>query len=196
MRWRYRPVQVAELDIPPPPEVRVPSEHIFGALRRAMQKFQLLNKAIIATEAHYKVHDRKISICDVLKEFRNSDDYFTSICNQDILIEETLNQQLQTLIVDSLANIAHATKEDIKLFLHCLNGHIAKLEYRRSYLTIFLAMLALPLAVWAINDLPESALFTALIVTSALPLWLVILHIEQRISLLKRAAEHLRFMTE
>lgn len=158
--------------------------------------FEALNKAIAATNEHYKNHDRKTSFCDARKELRNDEGYFTLICNQDLVIEEKLHQQLQTLIADSQANSTQTTRENIKLSLLCLNGHIAKLEHRRSLLTIIIAALALTMPVWAKRDVPESLLLLALTFFCALPFWLMMGNIDKRIFVLKQTAEHLKFLTE
>jgi hypothetical protein len=162
-----------------------------------MQKsFLTLSEVIAATDEHYKKHDRKTSFCDARKELNNDSEYFTLILNQDIGTEEKLNQRLQTLVTDSRADSTPPTKENIKLSLLCLNGHIAKLEHRRSLLAIMIAALALTMPVWAKRDVSESLLLIALTFVCALPFWIVMVNIDKRILVLKRAAEHVKFLNE
>lgn len=161
-----------------------------------MSAFQILNKAIADTASHYKIHDRQSCFRDAVYELRNDEDYFKSICSKDIAIEEKLHQQLQTSLAPSPAIIAQI-KVEIELSILCLNGHIAKLELRRSQLTIALAMLVLSLPVWAKLGMSDGLLLMVfVIVVCALPLWVLIGNIDKRVFFLKRTADHLKFIAD
>ncbi len=128
-------------------------------------------------------------------ELRGDDEHFKSICNMDIDLEEKLNHKLQaTLVIPSAKNQQPMAAVDLSLL--CLEGHIAKLEHRRSYLTIGLAMVALTLPVWAKRDLPVSLLLIGLTVLCALAMWVLISSIDKRVFVLKRTAAHLKYYSD
>lgn len=158
--------------------------------------FETLNKVIVVTDEFYKNHDRNTSFCDARKELVNDGAYFTSIYNQDMAIEASLNRHLKTLIADAAVDGKQATAESDKLFLLCLNGHVAKLEYRRTSFTIFIAALLVTIPVWATKESPIRELFILLTILFALAFWSVMGNIDKRIFVLKRTAEHLKLLTE
>lgn len=160
-----------------------------------MSKHEILNKAIADASTHYKEHGRRVSLCDALKELGNNDSYFISICNEDISVEHKLNQKLQTLFVNSPVNSTQQT-EDIHLSLLCLSGHIARLEERRLYPAIAVAMIGLTLAVWPTLDSPKKIVLITFTVIGVAFLWLVKWRTDQRIFLHKRTAEHLKFLAD
>ncbi|MEI7844135.1 MAG: hypothetical protein WCI39_14010 [Gallionellaceae bacterium] len=155
-----------------------------------------MNQAITVVDQHYKENDRKTTFCDARKELRNDSKYFIDILDKDIFFEEKLNQRLQTLLTDGLSESPQSTKENIKLSLLCLNGHIAKLEYRRTFFTIVIAALLVTIPAWATGETPIRELFILLTISFAFAFWLVMANIDKRILILKRTAEHLKFFNE
>lgn len=163
--------------------------------------FEMLNKVVATTTVYYEEHERKTSFCDARKELRNHEEYFTLICNQDITTEENLNRQLQNLIVEGATGVTPAAKDNAKLSLLCMNGHIAKLEHRRSVLAIFIPALALTMSIIIFltkikEDVPVGIWLIVLIFLCILPFGVVMANIDKRIFVLRRAAEHFKLITE